>query len=69
MVPASGVGADGVREWIWPPASGTSGGGVICAGGGGVPLGFGREEEAMVCARRSRSWPGMEGMGSGAVAW
>ena len=41
MVPASGVGADGVREWIWPPASGTSGGGVICAGGGGVPLGFG----------------------------
>jgi len=32
VVPASGVGVDGVREWIWPPASGTS--------GGGVPLGF-----------------------------
>jgi len=53
VVPASGIGADGVREWIWPPALGTSGGGVICAGGGGVPLGFGggggghgmREEE------------------------
>ena len=37
MTPASG--------WFRPPAlalteSGTSGGGVICTGGGGVPLGF-----------------------------